>query len=131
MTKEEAIQSALRKWMREPFAWGKSDCMLSVADYLIDAVGVDCGGRFRGRYSTMVGCARVSGFHRDPVRPFADCVAEIPLPETHKPCRGDVGVVQMPDGPVGGICLGRKWVVRDERGLVIASPNKILKAWAV
>jgi hypothetical protein len=131
MTKEHAIQTTFRRWMREPFAWGKSDCMLSVADYLIEAVGVDCGCRFRGRYSTMVGCARVSGFHRDPVKPFADCVAEIPLTETAKPKRGDVGVVEMADTTVGAICMGKKWVARDERGLVMAVPSRVLKAWGV
>lgn len=130
MTKEKAIHAALKKWMREPFVWGKSDCMLSIADYLADAVGVDCGGRFRGMYASRTGCARISGFHRDPVRPFADCVAEIPLAETSGPKRGDVGVIEMAGEVVGALCLGAMWAARADRGLVIARPTRVLKAWA-
>jgi hypothetical protein len=129
--KSEAIKATMQRWMREPFEWGQSDCMLSVADYLIHAVGFDCGTRFRGKYYSRLGCARLSGFHIDPVKPFADCVAEIPLKETKSPVRGDVGVIEVHDTVAGGICLGKAWAVRGETGLVIARPTRILKAWAV
>lgn len=131
MQKNEAVQAALTRWAREPFVWGKADCMLSVADYLIDAVGVDCGGRFRGKYASRRGCMRASGFHRDPVKPFADCVAEIPLRDTTAPTFGDVGVVSFGDTVAGAICLGGKWAARADVGVIIARPSKILKAWAV
>lgn len=131
MTKNEAVTAALRLWARTPFVWGESDCMLSVSDYLVDAVGVDCGTRFRGRYSSRRGCMRASGFHRDPVRPFADCVAEIPLSDTATPEYGDVGVVDFFGTIAGAICLGGKWAARSDVGVIIATPSKILKAWAV
>ena len=135
MIKNEAVKTALRTWARTPFVWGKADCMLSIADYLIDASGggsgVDCACRFRGKYKTRLGCARVSGFHKDPVKPFADCVAEIPLKETDEPAFGDVGVVDFGGVIAGAICLGAKWATRQERGLFMAAPTKILKAWAV
>lgn len=131
MTKKEAVQTALRKWAREPFVWGKTDCMLSVADYLIDAVGVDCGGRYRGRYSTRRGCMRVSGFHRDPVGAAEMCITEIPLALTASPAFGDVGVVAFGETVAGGLCLGSKWAARADEGVIIAAPTKILKAWAV
>lgn len=131
MTKNEAVETALRKWAREPFVWGKTDCMLSVADYLIDAVGVDCGARYRGKYATRRGCMWASGFHRDPVKPFADCVAEIPLAVTDAPVFGDVGVVSFGDTVAGALCLGGKWAARADEGVVITKPSKILKAWAV
>lgn len=117
--------------MREPFAWGASDCMLSVADYLIDVTGVDCAERFRGRYFTARGCMRVSGFHRDPVGPFAKCVAEIPLQETLEPMRGDVGVIDFAGTVVGAICTGYKWAARADVGVLIARPTRIVRAWAV
>lgn len=130
MQKTEAVQAALRKWAREPFSW-REDCMISVANYLLDVTGIDCATRFRGKYTTRNGCARISGFLRDPVKPFADCVAEIPLLETSAPERGDVGVVAYGDTVAGAICLGGKWAVRAENGVVLATPTKILKAWAV
>ena len=131
MTKKEAVQTALMRWAREPFVWGETDCMLSVADYLIDAVGVDCGGRFRGKYASRRGCMRVSSFHRDPVKPFADCVAEIPLAVTAAPVFGDVGVVEIGGVAVGGLCLGDKWAARGDEGVIITKSFKVLKAWAV
>jgi hypothetical protein len=131
LTRDEAIKTAMRKWMKEPFEWGKSDCMLSVADYLIDAVGADCGGQFRGKYANRKECARLSGYMRDPVKPFAACVAEIPLQETTEPKKGDVGVIHMAGETVGAVCLGDKWAARADPGLFISTPTKILKAWAV
>jgi hypothetical protein len=74
---------------------------------------------------------RVSGFHRDPVKPFADCVAEIPLPVTAAPMHGDVGVVEIGGVAVGGLCLGDKWAARGDEGVLITKSFKVLKAWAV
>lgn len=126
------ITKHVQKWMREPFGWHNgSDCMLSIADYLVDATGIDCATRYRGRYRSARECAKLSGYLRDPVKPFADCVAEIPLAETDAPRRGDVGVIDTGAGVVGAICLGDQWALRGEAGVVFGRPLRVLAAWSV
>lgn len=105
--------------------------MLSIADYLADALGRDAAGRFRGRYSTKRGCMRVSGFHRDPVKPMAACIREYPLPFTQRPQRGDVGVIDTGTGLCAAICIGRFWAARTGQGVAIGKAASVLAAWKV
>ena len=129
---EKAIHTTLLVWRRTPFSWANGqDCMLSLADYLMLLGYHDIGARFRGRYSTRRGCMRVSGFHRDPVKPLADCVAEIPLKVTEQPDRGDIGVVDSGGAAAGGLCIGKKWALRSQAGLLIGLPKSILISWQV
>lgn len=49
---------------------------------------------------------------------------------TTTPKRGDVGLLDCPEGPTAGICLGRFWVVRSGIGLSIMS-RPVLVAWSI
>jgi hypothetical protein len=125
----------LHLWKATPFVWGVSDCMLAIADYLKSATGIDCAAHLRGAYNDMASCARLTGYHLDPVAAAEDCVRRIPLQRIESPQEGDVGVV-IPDHSgrgVGAIFLGRtgNWAVRGEAGLVIGRPVKVLAAWSV
>jgi hypothetical protein len=129
----DKLYAHLHRSMAEPFVWGEGDCMLDVANYLLLLTGHDCGKRFRGLYDSAFTCQKASGFLTDPVKPFAECVAEFPLAMTAEPKRGDVGVILVQDGrkakATGGICLGRNWAVKAERGLTIGPCIEVLAAW--
>lgn len=122
------IEKHLKRWSREPFVWGKLDCMLAIADYVKDVTGVDPAEIYRGKYSTALGCARVSGFVEDPVAPFEKCAEVLGLTHTEDPVRGDVGVVEP---GIGAVCLGGgKWAAKGKDGVIIGNPI-VIAAWSV
>lgn len=43
---------------RRPFAWGRHDCCLFAADWVLEIAGVDPAAAFRGRYTTPRGALR-------------------------------------------------------------------------
>jgi len=131
MIKEDALIKAMETWRKADFVWGKSDCMLLVADYLNDIYGVDCATRYRGKYSTRSQCYLISGAHIDPVKPFKLCVDELGLIETKTPVRGDVGVIDTGIIMSGAICLGETWAAKAPSGVTFGKPARILKAWCV
>lgn len=130
MDKETAIELTLKRWRRESFTWGRLDCMLSIADYINLLVGFDCAAQFRGRYSTRLGCMRVSRFHRDAIKPFASCAARAGLAPTKNPRRGDVGVVRASTETAGALSLGNGlWAAKAPRGLIVGRPSRVLVAF--
>lgn len=57
---EQAITRAAERWSIEPFEWGKTDCLLSLADIYKEVLGYDPAETYRGRYKTARGAARVT-----------------------------------------------------------------------
>jgi hypothetical protein len=131
----DPVRATIRFWARTRFEWGVSDCMLAVGDYVNAVVGGDCARRYRGRYRTARQCMKVSGFHKDPVRPMQACMVEAGLRETSAPNRGDVGVIEILSDKglvvMGGLCLGKQWAIRAETGVILTIPTRILAAWIV
>lgn len=131
----------IHRWMAEPFVWGgservgASDCMLVLADYLVDLGYPDIGAKWRGRYDSALSAQRVAGFLTDPVRPLAEGCASIGLRRTEAPKRGDIGIVRFldVDGPkvAGSIFLGRNWAVKGERKVVVGQVADVLASWSV
>lgn len=110
-----------RAW-RTPFAWGRFDCILLLADWSAAIGAEDPAAAYRGRYKTELGAARIirrAGglaplIDREFVRWTRAAVARA----------GDVGLVeaQTPNGLslVGGLCLGDRWAVLARSGLTVA-----------
>lgn len=122
------------KWMATPFVWGESDCMLVLADYLMDMGYADIGDKWRGMYDSALSCHRVSGFLTDPVKPLEEGVSRLGLKFTDNPVRGDIGVITVrhKDGKikaVGALCLGQNWAVKSENAVLVDKPVQILAAW--
>lgn len=46
------MSSAIERAIREPFEWGRSDCVTWAADVVRDGTGTDPLGDWRGRFST-------------------------------------------------------------------------------
>ena len=42
-----------------PFAWGRHDCLLWLADWIAERHGIDPASELRGKYSTMLQAARI------------------------------------------------------------------------
>lgn len=126
-----------RKW-----EWGKTDCLMVLADWVVLRRGVDPLARWRGTYTTHGGARmglRVAGGME---ALLSHAFASVGLERAAEPVAGDVGLVSAPFAwrngralwrPTGAICVGDGWVMAADRGLVIARPPsiKLIKAWAV
>lgn len=59
----DPVEQTLATWRRTAFAYGQTDCMLSIGDYIVLCGGLDVTGRFRGRYDTEVGAREQMRLH--------------------------------------------------------------------
>ena len=129
------LYAHLHRWMAEPFVWGKSDCILSLADYVISLGHPDPAAKWRGTYDSALSCQRVSGFLNDPVRLIEEGVAPLGFRRVQAAERGDIGVIKVADSgklvATGAICLGINWAVRGERSLVIGPAAEVVAVWRV
>jgi hypothetical protein len=118
----------------EPFAWGRHDCCLWLGDWMSALGYADPTARFRGRYATQLGAARLLNRHGGVLGIVAAAACRCGLTPTHAPGAGDVGVVRVLtfDGekPAGGICTGRRWAVLAPAGLIVG-PWAVAAAWSV
>jgi hypothetical protein len=121
--------------MAQEFIWGQTDCMLVLADYLIDLGYDDIGDKWRGTYDSALSCQRVSGFLTDPVKPLREGANRLGLPETDEPKRGDIGVIHVWDSrrlkAVGAAFLGQNWAVKGESKVLVGPAFSVLAAWSV
>lgn len=130
----DVLEKHLRLWATTEFEWGRSDCAIVLADYVLDVTGRDGAGHLRGRYSTKGGCNRVSGFiRRGLASVVGECAAKVGLPLCEAPQRGDIGVLQFTERAfAGGICLGDgRWAVKSPDGLLTPTNPNVVAAWAV
>lgn len=109
----------------EPFAWGKNDCALFVADGIVALTGVDIAAEFRGQYATEAEAfaliETVTG-GRTIEDAAAWCAAAHGLGEWELPLcaqRGDMVVLMDADRLIAGLVHlnGRDIVAVGEAGL--------------
>lgn len=114
-----------------PFKYGKADCGLTVADWVLDATGQDPAADLRGRYRSAAGAIRVvrEAGGSDLVglvtarlgQPMAPLMAQ----------RGDIVEVPGEDGPALGICIGGDLVAMRPAGLATIAMANAVRAWRV
>jgi hypothetical protein len=119
---------------RTPFAFGRRDCGLWMADWIRLRRGVDPAAHLRGRYRTELGCARLLKRGGGLLEVVRTCFEGAGLVETASPKPGDVGVVRVMtakgEGVAGAICTGRRWAILGGGG-VMSQRLEPLAAWEV
>lgn len=121
-----------RTW-RTPFAWGKLDCILFLADWSIERLATDPAAAYRGRYSTAAGAERI-------IRRAGGLTALVDLEfgaagwaPVEAAAPGDIGVVHAltSSGPnlTGALFSGDRWVGLKPGGL-IAGPATPAQVWS-
>lgn len=114
----------------KPFAWGKRDCCLFAADAVLCITGVDHAKKFRGRYTTARGAAKVIAKHggleelvnKTGFEPIAPLMAQ----------RGDVVLIDTPLGvALGVIDLRSEIVGQGPDGLTRYKATDARRAWRV
>lgn len=121
----------LARAARMPFAWGRHDCCLWVADWLVARGRPDPAAAWRGRYRTPLGAARVL----TRLGGVIGAAHALGLEPTDRAICGDVGVVAVIglDGrraEAGAICTGRRWATLTAAGLLIAETTP-RAAWRI
>lgn len=114
-----------------PFKDGKADCVLTVADWIVERGFPDPAEPYRGRYRTALGRERLlrrNGGLEAVVEAGADRSG---LFCCRDPKRGDVGLVIAYGQTFAAICLGRGWAIKSQRGLTVLRPDEVVKAWRV
>lgn len=107
----DLVERTLSEWRRGGHVWGRSDCLLSIGDYLWVAGYKDIAGRFWGTYSTEEGAQVILDAHGG-AEGLIDMTGVPRAPDA--PQRGDVGLVQ----GIGALCTGFGWALRLERGVI-------------
>lgn len=125
----DLIDLTLSAWRRSQFEWGKSDCLLSLADYLVARGCVDAGEGIRGTYATEQGAAAILAAYGG----AAALIERTGLPVTGAPARGDIVLMHCGNDQIGALCTGRGVAARRERGTVEIDLRfvKLIRAWAV
>ena len=128
-----------------PFAWGRHDCLLWLADWIAERRGLDPASELRGKYSTMLQAARIvreaGGVARlvdISTRALGLSRAMPGAPNAWK--RGDIAVVavggeggQHFGNAAGAILLGGSAALICEAGLVMPrlADVDVIAAWRV
>ena len=106
--------------------------MTFIADWMEGQRGGDPAKEWRGRYRTAIGAARIVRRHGG-MTGLVDCaVGGIGMDRTVTARRGDVAVVQTPEGDMGAIVTGAGVATFGGAGIgLIVRPLPILAAWRV
>lgn len=138
MKKREALQRAVRtatdRWCAEPFVWGAADCLLSLADIIVEARGYDPAAPFRGRYTSRIGAIRITREYGGFEGALAAMAVDAGWREISPPSAkvGDIGVIQNASGAVGGVIRDcALWVGRKDMGIHAFPVERIARAWRV
>lgn len=125
------LDQFLDRMAATPFRDGRSDCALTVADWVVDQRGCpDPAADLRGRYGSPSARQKLlkgrGGFRRV----MEVCAERAGLERTRRPVRGDVGLVVFGKRPTAAICLGDRWAAKGA-GVVVETPRRIIVAWRI
>lgn len=114
----DAVDHTLKIWRSTPFAWGESDCMLSIGDHIARNGGQDVTGWFRGTYDTKEGA-----LHRMSLSGgVSGLIGMTGIERVQRaPERGDVVALGCGDedgGAIGALCTGDMIAARLSRGVI-------------
>ncbi len=123
----------INRWKATPFVWGQSDCMIVLADWVMEVRGVDPAADIRGRYHDEASCEAVTGFMSRPLEVAARRFEDVGLGRVGAAQIGDVALISIGNQVLGAIWNGAGWVSKSERGAHAAHPRftQVLACWGV
>ena len=126
----DRLQAHIEEWRHKKFEWGKSDC----GHFCLYAEKAMCGAsRFDdwiGQYSSQNGFARflVKMGGNDLAASVGARLREI---NPSKAQRGDVALIDTPDGSALSLVIGDKVAAMGKDGLIFLPLDAAKKAWKV
>lgn len=112
------------------FEWGRLDCCLLAADWVLFLTGHDFGAEFRGAYADEDGALQI-------IREFGglsnlvNSVLGIESVNANLARRGDICLVDSPLGEALGVCIGARCLCAGIDGAVLLPMKKAKLAWRV
>lgn len=115
----------------QTFSWGKNDCALFAANWVVAATGYDLMEEFRGRYSTELGSLRVLKRYGegDLISSCAKKMEEFKFEEclpSYSP-RGAVGAF---DGCLG-IVVDHRAVFLNQQRITLVPVSRLNRVWRI
>lgn len=132
----ERLEAEVRRKADYPFAWGSNDCCLFACDLVRAMTGIDYAEKFRGRYSTPLGAARVlrevAGVATLPEL-LDKLAAEEPWSEidTASARSGDWTLLDGTHGPTLAIRFGQLVAAPADVGVSLVPASRSIRAWAL
>lgn len=124
------LAAAIEAARTRPFTWGRHDCALWAADWVLACTGEDLAAGFRGRYATRAQAVALLGA-RGGLEAVVTSALGAPLATPRLARRGDVVSVTTDEGPALGVCDGpRAWFV-GPHGLIAKPMAAWTTAWRV
>lgn len=124
------MQETLAEWRKTHFVWGQSDCLLAVADYIVECGGQDGGAAYRGTYATE---DQANDIVRS-VGGFEALIDATGIEQTDEPKEGDVCVCILLNKPTAGIHTSGGVAFRHKnKGVVEINERfiKIVQSWSI
>lgn len=111
------------------FSWSESDCCLFVCDAVEAMTGIDPGARWRGLYSSEKGARRLLRDNGGVVG--LATLAFGPAVPAALAGRGDVVLIDTPDGEALGLSLGGIVAAQGRSGLLFLPSSSAKAGWKV
>lgn len=112
----DIVDVTLKEWRRTAFAYGQTDCMLSIGRYVAACGGKDITHNFIGLYSDQSGALAQMAMHGG-VAGLMDRMDVVRV--DGPPERGDIiSLIYGDNDNVGALCTGDMVAVRLERGVI-------------
>lgn len=118
---------------REPFAWGRNDCCLFTADWVLALTGADPAEGLRGTYDSALSAGRLLS-----AMGGAEGIADAALSErgwasvpVKLAMRGDVVATDTPDGSALGVCVGETSAFAGKTGTIYKPTLSCVRAWRI
>lgn len=127
MNRRAALSAYIDEMTREPFQYGVSDCLLTVAGAVHRLTGIDHAAPYRGRYRTLTGGKRLIG--KSLLAFVAETFAE--LEHQSRAVDGDIGAVKQGREWTFGIFVGPYLYVRTADGMGILPRSDATRAFRV
>lgn len=115
------------------FGLGSFDCGLYLADWCIEARGVDPAAEIRGRYGSLAEALELTGVRSLPSM-FGKLLRSIGIPRTRAPAYGDIAVIALPGRPPRGAIITSGYVVIADGGGLTRIPferARRIAAWSL
>ncbi|MCS0501627.1 DUF6950 family protein [Ancylobacter mangrovi] len=126
------LPAFLRRMASEPFAWGRFDCALTVADWWLANHGHDPAARLRGTYATREECRAVLVREGGLLRLVGRLAAATGASRLYEARPGAFGIVRQRDEHLAMICTpGMRWAAKSESGIVAVAHPHLVAMWSV
>ena len=124
------LVETLALWRKTKFVWGETDCLLSVADYIVANGGADGGKAYRGKYHDQKSANKIV----ESAGGFEELIDATGIARTETPKEGDVCTCILLNRPVAGLHTLDSVAFRQEnKGVVEISKRfiKVVQSWSI